>query len=671
MANTRIALSDVALLARVQRPVVSMWRTRSAGSTMPFPTPVALDAGCELFDAAAVALWLGETGRGNNPEAMNDVGAFTYAGGLKSTHAAVHFQGLTALLALRHLTALPLGEHDDEGLLDLADEHDPDDLFLFAEIEALGEQLQEVAAYADLLAEGAYSPLAAFEKLMSQRLGSGAREQSVSTLSPVGIKLVASAAAELARDREVPVFADATTGSSDLLLGIVAEVGEFRSPTLLTSAADDGDARLVRRRLQIHGVHYRTMQGGSVFDAEAVVVGQYPPPRSGPMSDEQILAEIEDVIMRLGPDQRGVLIGPASALVDRAASERVELVRSGVLRSGRLRAVVRLPRGLVKGKPRQSQAIWVLGPAPEGVAIADRWTMSADLSGQSLTPDVVQDVVGDLAASLMGRKAIRAHSFRFARLILTRALLASRGSLVTGAPDRRSSTPAGETAVEADSLLTELNASRSAQELSIAVTPGASTDEKPRTVAAVMASGYLKYVPGNRLRTEDIRDGASGVRIIGLPELLGEAATGSRRIDQLDLAGTYPGSRLTEPGDVVFCTSPRTAAMVDEEGAAVVVFPARVLRISASDPGGLLPAVLAADVEASPDDVHWRRWPVRTVAEAQRGRLDVVLADLRDERTRIKTRLQQLERLEDVMIDGVSSGALLLEDKLDPTKGTR
>lgn len=68
-----MTLSDVALLARVQRPVVSMWRKRSSGSVLPFPAAAAWDKGVELFDARDVTDWLQATGRGNNPEARKDV----------------------------------------------------------------------------------------------------------------------------------------------------------------------------------------------------------------------------------------------------------------------------------------------------------------------------------------------------------------------------------------------------------------------------------------------------------------------------------------------------------------------------------------------------------------------------------------------------------------------
>ena len=73
----------------------------------------------------------------------------------------------------------------------------------------------------------------------------------------------------------------------------------------------------------------------------------------------------------------------------------------------------------------------------------------------------------------------------------------------------------------------------------------------------------------------------TGSRILGREELLDPHIAPPRFITLLDFAANYPAGPLTEPGDVVFCTSPRPAAMVDAEGGAVVVFPARILRIDA------------------------------------------------------------------------------------------
>src|SRR5699024_3723543 len=111
-----------------------------------------------------------------------------------------------------------------------------------------------------------------------------------------------------------------------------------------------------------------------------------------------------------------------------------EAIRSDILRSDRVRAIVRLPQGMLPSSPRQAQALWVLGPAHADVAIADRWTMVADLSGQEMTASVRADLVGDLAASLGNHEYVWAHSFRFAQIVRTRSLLANQGSLTAKLP---------------------------------------------------------------------------------------------------------------------------------------------------------------------------------------------------------------------------------------------
>ena len=105
--RTLLGLSDVARLAGVHRPVVSVWRQRAAGSGAPFPPAVKVRDGQEFFDGSAVARWLAQTGRGNNPTATEDVVAFGTVTGSAVTGPAT-LSALTALLTLtvmagRHL----------------------------------------------------------------------------------------------------------------------------------------------------------------------------------------------------------------------------------------------------------------------------------------------------------------------------------------------------------------------------------------------------------------------------------------------------------------------------------------------------------------------------------------------------------------------------------------
>src|SRR5699024_7539562 len=64
-------MQSIADLTQVRREVVSMWRTRSAGSEHPFPPSLSTQE--LVFEAGEVAAWLEATGRGNNPDAPLEV----------------------------------------------------------------------------------------------------------------------------------------------------------------------------------------------------------------------------------------------------------------------------------------------------------------------------------------------------------------------------------------------------------------------------------------------------------------------------------------------------------------------------------------------------------------------------------------------------------------------
>lgn len=85
--------------------------------------------------------------------------------------------------------------------------------------------------------------------------------------------------------------------------------------------------------------------------------------------------------------------------------------------------------------------------------------MVADLSEQRLTEDVAQDLIGDIVTSMGELSTVRVHSFRFARPLRTRSLLAARGPLITPPPvseDLPQRNPADD-AVRAERLLRNLN----------------------------------------------------------------------------------------------------------------------------------------------------------------------------------------------------------------------
>lgn len=680
--SLHMSLSDVASLAQVQRPVVSMWRRRSSGGPLPFPAAAATANGVELFDADEVTAWLQATGRGNNPEATNDAAVFarlaTPAAGAPRDSRQT-FDGLTSLLALKVITGQILSRTSVAELLDSADEADPDDVFLYSELEALGSALPGLANFADRLADSAFSAPAAFEKLLAHRFKAGLREQSDTALTDAALKLVGTTALELAAtlDRK-PLFVDSTPGGSDVMLSIVQQSGEAGPVTFLAADHDGGASRFARRRLAVHGADSAPVKvdakGAFTVSGPAVHVAQYPAPGDPALDTTGILLGIENIVLQMDDSQRAVVIAPARVLCDPLQGEAGNL-RAGLLRSGRVRAIVRLQPGLLRAKPRESQALWVLGPSFAEVPIADRWTMVADLSTSPLTLDVSQDLISDAVASMGSRATIRAHSFRFARLVQTRVLLAARGALVSVLPARSTTAARGiETALRIEELVRVLCAGAAEPPALPAVQPAAGGGPlPPATVQELMKTGNLRYVKGVRLEEADL-NGRAGSRILGREDLMDPHGSQSRFITLLDFAAKYPAGRLTEPGDVVFCTSPRPAAMVDAEGGAVVVFPARILRIDDGDPGGLVPGVVGRDINSlNPADKTWRNWRLRRTAEAQRQPLINTLEALQHEQAQARERLKHLEELATLITDGVAGGSLTLTDPIStagPEEGT-
>ncbi|MGO4253625.1 helix-turn-helix transcriptional regulator [Paenarthrobacter sp. TAF1] len=675
-----MTLSDVAALAQVQRPVVSMWRKRSAGSAHPFPKPVALNGRLELFDSGHIAAWLTDTGLGNNPEAANDVAAFARMPGMTAGARGDTFETLTALLTLKAITGNSLAQLSREDLLDAADECDPDDIFLYSEMEAGGTSVTSTAAFADRLVDGAYNIAAAFEHLLAARFREELKEYSATALTDSAVGLVAAAAVELAATLGGDsVFADSTRGGSDLLLGVVHAAGEGTPVTVLTADDDGGSGRLVRRRLRVHGVEcgqiHLDPSGEFAVQGPVVHVAQYPSPSESGMDGAQILAAVEQLLLQMDDQQRAVIIGPARVLCDPPKDGGPTGLRAELLRIGRVRAIVRLPQGLLRAKPREAQALWVLGPSFPEVPIAERWTMVADLSTQDLTEDVKQDLVSDIVASMGNGATVRAHAFRFARLAQTRHLLASRKSLVPAPPRRSAGNPNGAEAALRLEELSHLLQSNDPSVLHVWPTT-TNINIQAATVQELLSARALKHIKGNRVAEADLNT-QKGTRALGPAELLDPQNAPHRYIGLLDLAANYPSSRLTHPGDVVFCANPRPAAMVDTDGGSVVTFPAKVLRVEVGDPGGLSPFVVASDINSlSPTDKDWRRWRLRRVPEVQLRRLGDTLARLQHEQQQARERLGQLHEVATLITDGVASGSLTLIDPSNnlaepATKGTQ
>lgn len=665
-----ISLPDLALLAQVKRPVVSMWRRRPSRSGERFPEPVSKVDGQELFDASVAVDWLASTGRGNNPQAGEDLAAFATLRRAPLSEERV-FAGVTALLCLIAISG-PLSDDADE-ILDLADEADPDDEFVYGEIDALGDRLLGLARYAELLASAAYSPASALEKLLTERFRLGLDDFAQTDLLPAARDLVIQVARALSTDAEFDqmVFVDPTPAGSDILVDLARLVADERgSVEVVTPGGTDSGARLLRRRLRIHDVPWRELRGdgdgGYLFPVGSVVVAQLPPLSDPAMSDREVLAATDQIALGCTAGQRVVLLGPASALTDRSRDAESAQLRRDVLKSDLVRAIVRLPAGLATRQGRRRLALWCLGPAPAGRqedGTVSRFTLTADIASGPLTDETIDALVADVLAGMSGPRGALMHAFRVCRRVPTSTLqLSDRDFVAPGAPSSFAE-PAAETIETLRSLAIQLGG-----DIEPYVPPPirprrAQNQPRRATVDEAIARGHLQVRSGIRLDRVDLDD--AGLTVI-TAETVHEHGRGPRSaINQLVLAAKYPTSRLTEPGDVIFCTAPRPAAWVDREGGAVVAFPARILRRVGSD---LLPDMIAADInQQHPTAKAWRAWPLCFVPTDQCQALAAQSLALARHRADLLDRLAALQEFETTMLAAAAGGSL----DLRPTDSNR
>src|SRR5262249_8764224 len=109
---------------------------------------------------------------------------------------------------------------------------------------------------------------------------------------------------------------------------------------------------------------------------------------------------------------------------------------------------------------------------------------------------------------------------------------------------------------------------------------GGPTPPQTQTTGARAKAGRLVIRPGTGLRGAPVSH-AGHHDVLGVPEALGWARRGDRRIDRLVLAG-LARARLTEPGDLVVTTTPEFGVLVDRAGLAVVAVPPRGLPVPAA-----------------------------------------------------------------------------------------
>lgn len=667
-----LTLNDVARLAAVQRPVVSNWRRRFAGTAKAFPAALSNSNGATLFDATEVVQWLDATGHGLNPRAGQDVAAHV-SSALADSSGVDNFEALTSLLALARFHSGSLGDLQPDELLDIAESVDPDDEFLLSELALVQDQLQGLASRVDALVEADYDATSAFERLLQRQRQSNKSSPSPAQLATSLIRIASNLiGSHLETASDLPTVVDSQSDSGDILIALSEQVGEVSELPIALPAGDMPQVRLTRRRLQVNGRYASSLEidksGEFSFAGPAVHLAQFSSNGNPGLDGEPILRRIDQILLQAEDSHRGLIIGPASVLADALTIPELDSERSSLLRGGRVRAVVRLPSGLVPSRPRSHQCVWVFGPPLANTNLEDQWFLGADIASVELSERVITELVQDLHAAIGSDFDRKAHSFALMRPTLTRTVLAKGGPLVVAKSRIRKVSRSDVVAtIELDELfqsefIGENDAAKLTPSWSLDVSDQRSETHGRVTIGEALQRRHLRYLPGTRLETSEL-DSAGGVEIIGVDELVGESPIGFRRVDRFNFAFVHPTARLTEPGDIVFSSSPTAAAIVDRVGSRVVMYPARVLRIDRQDAGGLVPTAVAVDIRASRPSLAWRHWLVRVVPPGQRALLESALTDVEGRRESLLARASRLDEFSSRLVYGVAIGAATLSDR--------
>lgn len=634
-----IDLTGVARLAEVQRPVVSMWRSRFSASADPFPSSVHEKSGRPYFDAMSVAQWLTRTDHGNNRDAVADAAASAAPRDFDIADPA-DIACVDALLALNEVAGESLSDADPDSLRRLAEASDPDDSCLVTEMASAPSSWVE---WASMLADAAYSPLAASRLLERRHAATRAARGSAGPLATPLEDLLVDLAHGLASSGD-----DELVVNEAVSVALVSRLADRIEENIEISVPTTGEGRAIRRRRLLEGMPvlaHRSPAAAALLVTRLPVVG-------APLTAD-ILRSVDDLVLEMRDTDRAIVVAPAAVLTEPLTTADV-LARTDIMRSGRVRAIVKLPSGLVTSSPREALALWVLGRETGDVPIADRFTAVADLTVTTLTSATRADVTSDVLAAMGSASNVRAHAFRFARLIRTTSLLASRGSLVGG--------PTNAAAASARDLPALLDQARQRIDIDVVdAAPTASTTAAvaPARVDTLIAGGHLRVLPGTRFARDEF--GESGLVAIDAESLDDHTTISERRVDPMMFASRHPSARLTAPGDVVFRTAPTPAAWVDPDGSKIVVYPARVLRVNAADPGGLVPEIVAADVARSAGGPGaWRRWTLRRVAPSAITPLRRALRDIAATRAELQTRITNLDHYADTLTAAVAAGAVTL-----------
>ncbi|WP_285752084.1 hypothetical protein [Lentzea sp. NBRC 105346] len=690
-----VTLSEIASMAQVKRPVVSTWRRRHVD----FPAPVRLDSDLR-FHGHEVVDWLVTRGLGNADatQLRAELALHSIATHSARFGARTVIEVVSSLLCLRHLDEMPLlpnglrgGPTDPEEtwrtLRQRGERMDPDDELLLRELRSTEGSALALAGLADDLVEAAYTDAGAFEWLLTSRARLSVPELAADALTPELRPLLAQLVdSQLAGEHRGPLtVADPHARGGDLLAALVRAIDDQTQIRVLAAEPEEWLARLTRRRLLIGGVDELNLdvQIGTELEerlaAPDVIVTRLPYQAGERRSKLTVLEEIEKIGDLLGPGCTAIVIGPADALVDALPGTDEARLRSDLLRSGILETVVNLPGGMSPYRPGYRSALWVLTREP--TAPTRGYVLVSDIGSQPFDERVRTRLAEDIV--LWRTEGFRrdGHDPRYGRIVPVAQLDITFGHALIP-PGPPPSALLAQTVMERPALIAEaegrleqadLKARRHVDEhghLRGKVVRRVAEQPSMATIGSLIALGRLEKIKGNRLDPQHI--GSEGHhKVLGPEEVRGDSPFGARRIDRVVLAGMYERAGLTEPGDIVYTTTPHFGAEVDHDGFSVVAFPARVLRVNPYAVRPLTPRVLAALLNAarntgrSPSAVRAAQrledFVIPDLDPAEVKRFDGLLAEIEQRQELLRTQDEALAEVRSLTIAGIADGTLTID----------
>ncbi len=655
-------MQGIADLAQVKRPVVSTWRQRyAAGASAvadPFPEPERRDP--LEFDAAKVAAWLAATGRGNNPEAGLE--SPLYSSALQALTSDL--ERATALLVLQHVTGEQVSGVDFSAAAAHLNAFSSGLPIAPAVLDSALVDLALCSAV-DQLSEAAFSGGRVLDRLVDG-FTAAAGPWATEALTAPAMALLGQAVAEVVRLSPRSIVPLDVGGL--IVAGCLTEhLGEQERLPLRQRGTHPADHPLESSyslaawaRLAAHGFPVELEAPGAPAAPRGSVyltLSQEPEP-TGPFIDQ-----VSDVLHSMGGDDVLLVVGPAWLLTEPAGRrQRTRLLAPAKAPAAPLRYVARLPKGLSKFGGRRQLAIWVFNPD------SSERTVVGSHSNTRLNAAARSAIAGDVAASLAGARAVRAHAFHSSVVLQTEQLVRQE-QLVTGTLAATVAITGGERLARVWKLRDAIQELRPEADPLDGVDLEAAGTPVSRSLSLEEATrDHLALdLPGTRIAEELLQTPEAGSAVvIGADEVRVPEAIGQRAVDRLVLEQAAPRARLTQPGDVIYLGTGEPAAIVDEDGGHVTLAPARILRCSGPRGGRqLVPEVVADDI-CQQLGVDRRAWRLRTIPTEQADVLQTLSRPIAVHRRRAMDELQALDALRRELIDGLAEGALAASTESAP-----